>query len=378
MSAASRLAAAVLTIDLDAIVENWRHLARRVAPATCAAVVKADAYGLGACAVAAALHRAGCRVFFVALLQEGIALRETLPADAAIHVLHGPLPDTELEFLHHRLTPVLNAPDQIQRHTALARRLGRALPATMQIDTGMARMGLQESELLDWIERGGDMEGLDLRLVMSHLVSAEEPDNPLNEAQRRRFDRLRAALPACPASLANSSGIFLGRAFHYDLVRPGAALYGVAPVAGAANPMRSVVRLQARLLQVREVPAGEGVGYNHTWTARRSTRIATVSIGYADGYLRSLSNRATLRLGDHVLPLVGRVSMDSVTVDASAVPPETLEPGALLDVIAGAHDINALAAQAGTSAYEILTQLGTRHERRYRDGISHPSPASSS
>jgi alanine racemase len=365
MGTSSR-SAAVLSIDLDAIVANWRELARRVVPGSCAAVVKADAYGLGAAQVVAALHQAGCRTFFVALMDEGIALRKVLPLDAMIHVLHGPLPGTEIDCVEHGLTPVLNAPDQIQRYRALASRLDRELPAALQLDTGMARLGLQDSEVRRLAAQADALQGIGLRLVMSHLVSAEEPANPLNEVQLQRFEWLRAALPPCAASLANSSGIFLGSRFHFDLARPGAALYGVAPVAGAPNPMRSVVRLQARLLQVRDVGAGDGVGYNHTWQASQPSRIATVSIGYADGYLRSLGNRATLAFQGHEVPLVGRVSMDTVTVDVSRVPADALEPGALFDVIDEAHDINALAAQAGTNAYEILTQLGPRYERRYR------------
>ncbi|WP_157264011.1 alanine racemase [Azohydromonas aeria] len=363
--AASLRSAAVLTIDLDAIVANWLELARRVAPGACAAVVKADAYGLGAAQVAAALYRAGCRFFFVALMEEGIALRPVLPADAVIHVLHGPLPGTELDCVEHGLIPVLNAPDQVQRYRALAQRLDRVLPAALQFDTGMARMGLQERELEQLAAQRDGWQGIDVRLAMSHLVSAEEPDNPLNALQLQRFERLRALLPACPASLANSSGIFLGGAYHFNLARPGAALYGVAPVPGRAHPLRSVIRLQARLLQVRDVGEGEGVGYNHTWQAARPSRIATVSVGYADGYLRSLSNRATLRFRGHDLPLVGRVSMDTVTVDVSRVPANALQPGTFFDLIDEVQDINALAAQAGTNAYEILTQLGHRYERRH-------------
>ncbi len=361
-------AAAVLEIDLAAIAANWLSLAQRVAPATCAAVVKADAYGLGAAPVARALYAAGCRQFFVALVDEGVALRPTLAADATVYVLHGPLPGAEADCLEHRLVPVLNSLDQVERWQALARERGEKLAAALQFDTGMARLGLAESELGWLVEQPARLEGIDLRLGLSHLVSAEESDNPLNREQWQRFAQRHARLAPCAASLANSSGIFLGRDFHFDLVRPGAALYGIAPVRGAPNPMRGVIRLQARLLQWRELGCGEGVGYNHAWRSPGPARIATVSIGYADGYLRSLGNRGRLRLESHELPVVGRVSMDTITVDASAVPPALLLPGTLLEVIGAGHDINAVAAEAGTNAYEILTQLGPRYQRLYLDG----------
>ena len=323
----------------------------------------------GAEPVVRALIGAGCREFFVALVDEGIWLRESLgadwPADARLHVLHGVLPGVEEECLAHDLIPVLNSPDQIQRWQTLARRQGRALPAAIQGDTGMARLGLTPTEVVHLTREPQRLEGIEPTLVMSHLASAEEPDNPLNALQLRRFLALRAHWPRALGCLANSSGIFLGSDYHFDLARPGAALYGVAPTVGQANPMRPVVRLQARLIQWREVVTGEAVGYNHTWRAGRTSRIATVSLGYADGYLRSASNRALLRLNGTAMPLVGRVSMDTVTADATDVAPECLVPGAAVDVIDEQQDINALAAQAGTNAYEILTSLGARYRREY-------------
>jgi alanine racemase len=371
-------AAARLTIDLNAVVWNWLSLQDRVAPAQCAAVVKADAYGLGAAPVSQALYEAGCRTFFVALVDEGLRLRQTLPNDARIVVLHGPLPGAEADCQAHGLIPVLNSPDQIERHVALARQQGRALPAALQVDTGMARLGLQAHEVQQLQQNPTLLQGLDLQLVMSHLVSAEEAHNPLNAIQRQRFEALRRLLPPCPASLANSSGIFLDSSFHLDLVRPGAALYGVAPAVDRPNPMQPVIRLQASLLQVREVHPGEGVGYNHTWHADRVARIGTVSVGYADGFLRSLSNHSMLHIQGHPLPLIGRVSMDTVTVDASAVPPHLLAPGTLVDVIDSTHDINVLAQEAGTNAYEILTQLGPRYARHYLPVSKHHHTAHTS
>jgi alanine racemase len=362
-------ASAILTVDLTALVENWKLLSARLRPARCAAVVKADAYGLGADRVVRALLRAGCREFFVALVEEGIRLRETLqedwPADARLHVLHGALPGCERDCLAHDLVPVLNSLDQIERWQALARAETRVLPAAIQGDTGMARLGLSALELARLDAEPVRLDGIAPTLVMSHLASAEESANPINLQQLQRFRGLRARWPQALGSLANSSGVFLGPEFHFDLARPGAALYGVAPTAGAPNPMRPVARVQGRLIQWREVAAGQGVGYNHTWHAQRASRIATVSVGYADGYLRSLSGHAQLRFHGNTVPLVGRVSMDTVTVDVTDVPAEHLHPGALFDLIDEVQDINALAAQAGTNAYEILTSLGPRYRRHY-------------
>ncbi len=364
---------ALLTIDLGALVSNWRSLAARVAPARCGAVVKANAYGLGAPAVVRSLLQAGCREFFVALVQEGVELIEALrgawPADASIHVLHGPEPGAEGDCVAFGLRPVLNSLAQIERWRALAKRRQRPLRAAIQVDTGMARLGLAPGDLQRLLMEPEAMDGILPTLVMSHLASAEDPTDPVNAKQLALFQNLRGHLPGSDACLSNSSGIFLGPAYHFDLVRPGAALYGVAPQVGAPNPMLAVVRVQARLIQWREVGAGEAVGYNQSWVATRPSRIATVSVGYADGYLRSASNRARLRLNGVELPLVGRVSMDTATVDVTDVHPDQLAPGTLLDVIDEIQDVNALAAQAHPNAYEILTSLGSRYRRRYLNEI---------
>lgn len=366
-------AAAVLTIDLGALVGNWLDLSRRVAPARCAAVVKADAYGLGAVAVVRSLLHAGCREFFVALVDEGIRLRESLgsdwPHDARLHVLHGALPGAEDDCLVHGLVPVLNSVDQVTRWQSLARRKGRALPAALQVDTGMARLGLPPAVLGRLADTADGLSGIAITLLMSHLVSAEDPHDPLSWRQLELFRPWRERFPAALGCLANSSGIFLGRDYHFDLVRPGAAIYGVAPVVGQPNPMSQVVRVQARLVQWRDVEAGEGVGDNHTWRVQRAARLATVSVGYADGYLRSANNRSHLRFNGVAVPLVGHVSMDTVTVDVTEVDTSQLVPGALFDVVDEVQDVNALAQEAGTNAYEILTSLGTRYRRQYRGDV---------
>jgi alanine racemase len=234
----------------------------------------------------------------------------------------------------------------------------------------MARLGLPPAALERLVDSPGGLSGIATSLVMSHLVSAEEPGHPVNRRQLELFGAWRERFPAALGCLANSSGIFLGADYHFDLVRPGAALYGVAPVAGQPNPMRPVVRVQARMIQWREVSAGGAVGYNHMWQARRATRVATVSVGYADGYLRSASNRSYLRFGGVAVPLVGRVSMDTVTVDVTDIDATSLTAGALFDVVDDAHDVNMLAAEAGTNAYEILTNLGTRYRRQYTNGVA--------
>ncbi|MBC9072114.1 alanine racemase [Thauera sp. CAU 1555] len=361
-------AGALLTIDLAAICDNWRLLKARLGGAECAAVVKADAYGLGAARVAPALYRAGCRHFFVAHLDEALALGPALAADATRYVLHGPLPGSEAEFAAQGIIPVLNSLPQLAAWRALAQALDRPLPAVLQVDTGMARLGLAPQELDALCADPDALRGVDLRCVMSHLASAEEPANPVNAQQLQRFRAALERLPQTPASLANSSGIFLGADYHFDLVRPGAALYGVAPVAGQPNPLRPVVRLQGKVVQTRTIEPGTPVGYGHSWTAQRRSRIATVAVGYADGFLRSASNRAYVCLNTVKLPLVGKVSMDTILVDASALGEEAIHEGALLDVIGPECGVDELAARAGTIGYEILTSLGTRYARSYIGG----------
>ncbi|MGK9234184.1 alanine racemase [Inquilinus limosus] len=360
---------ATLTVDLGAIRENYRALRRRLGRTICAGVVKADAYGLGADRVAPVLAAEGCRHFFVAHLEEGVALRPHVPEAAEVFVLHGPMPGCEETALAHNLIPVLNSLEQVEGWTALARRRGRALPAVLQLDTGMSRMGLSPAELDRIAAEPQRLDGIELRLVMSHLACAERQDHPANGTQRLRFDVARRRLPQAPAALANSSGVFLGPDYHYDLARPGAALYGLAPVAGAPNPLRPVVRLQARVVQIRDIEAGDGVGYGLTFRADGPRRIATVAAGYADGLPRSLSNAGIAHLGDTALPIVGAVSMDSLGIDISALPEGALRPGAMVELIGPHRSVDDVAADAGTIGYEILTRLGRRYRREYRDAL---------
>jgi alanine racemase len=357
-------AGAVLEIDLAGIAANWRSLARRVAPAGCAAVAKADAYGLGAARVSAALAAAGCRLFFVATIDEGIALRDTASEPIEIAVLNGPLPGTVGEFIRHRLIPVLNDPGQIADWQAAADHHPGKLPAMLHLDTGMARLGLTMREfdrLADDVFHGP----IRWRAFVSHLACADEPEHPLNEIQRLRFASASRRLSHVPASLAASSGIFLGQGFYFDLVRPGAALYGVNPRAGHPNPMRQIVRLRGKILQIREVDRGEPVGYGATHVMAAPGRVATVPVGYADGWLRSLSHRGSGCIGGRRVPLLGRVSMDLAVFDVSDVDPALARPGDFIELLDEVYGVDAAASDAGTIGYEILTSLGRRYHRVY-------------
>lgn len=351
----------VLEIDLDAVAANWRALAARHPSGPVAGVVKADAYGLGASLVVPRLCREGCRHFFTAHLAEAVAIRALAPG-ATIAVLNGLWPEQAGEYVAWDLLPVLGSLGEIDAWAAQARRLGRELPALLHIDTGMNRLGLPAREVDALADDPRRLAGIAPRFVMTHLAASEILDDPANEAQRSRFARACARLPAAPRSLANSSGMFLD-GFGSDLARPGAALYGINPTPGRPNPMRPTVRLLARVLQMREIAAGEGVGYNATWTASRSSRIATVAIGYADGYPRALSGRALAFFDGHPVPLVGRVSMDLATFDVTDHP--AIGPGACLELIGPHAPPDELAARAGTNGYEILTSLGRRHARHH-------------
>jgi alanine racemase len=361
-------APARLTIDLKAIITNYRRLARLAAPGEVAAVVKADAYGLGAVPVAAALARAGCRSFFVARLAEGLALRPALP-ESRIFVLDGLGTGGEEACADQGLIPVLNQLHDVVRWVAQARRLGRRLATALHVDTGMCRLGLSTADLRRVAAaRPPEIEPI---LLMSHLACAEERDNPLNQRQLDRFKEAAALFPGVPRSLANSSGIYLGAAWRLDLCRPGVALYGVNPIPDLPNPMQPVVRLEAPILQVHEVDAPGSVGYGAAYATRPGMVIATVAVGYADGLPRGLDPAWTVRFHGRELPLAGRVSMDLTSLDVSALERGTIGRGDMVELIGGPDGVDRLAAAAGTIGYEILTRLGRRFERVYlEDGGS--------
>jgi alanine racemase len=352
----------VLEIDLDAVAANWQTL-RVVHAGDVAAVLKANAYGIGAEAAASRLFREGCRHFFVAHFDEALTIRDHVPG-AMLAVLNGLRPGTEAEYVGRDILPVIGSLNELSLWSTAARHVGRPLPALLHIDTGMARLGLDETDVEVLAHEPERLNGVSLRYVMTHLVSAEMADDARNPRQLARFAAACLRLGSTPRSLANSSGIFLGPAFASDLARPGAALYGVNPTPDHPNPMRAVVRLRGQVLQTREVPTGESVGYNATWTAERPSRIATVGIGYADGWLRSLSGRGTGFFDGKPVPLVGRVSMDLTTFDITDH--ETIGPGAWIDFIGPDCPVDRVASEAGTNGYEILTSLGQRYARKIR------------
>jgi alanine racemase len=365
-------ASAILTIDLGAVVGNWRRLRELSHPAECAAVVKADAYGLGMAEAARALARAGCTTFFVATLGEATDLRELLP-EATIYVLAGLLRGTAPLFHQHRLRPVLNSAEEIREWAEFCMRIAAKLPAAIHIDSGMNRLGLSPPEI-DFLATAKSLwDAFELCLIMSHLACADEPEHPKSATQLRIFDALRAKLPKAALSLANSAGILLGRSYHYDLVRPGIALYGGRARRTGENPSQPVVRLDGRILQVRDVATGETVGYGATRTLRRPSRIAIVAAGYADGLFRAHSTKddeegLVVFLGPHPAPIFGRVSMDLITIDVTSVPESFAARGQWVELIGPNVSAQEFAARAGTIDYEVLTNLGSRALRRYVGG----------
>jgi alanine racemase len=357
-------AGATLRIDLDALASNYRLISGQAGKADVAAVVKANGYGLGADVIVDTLSAEGCRHFFVAHLQEAEALLPNLRAGSTVYVLNGLLPGAERLCAAINVIPVLNSLDQVSRWAATAKEQNRVLPAALQFDTGMSRLGLPPIEIETLIAHPKKLDGIDIRLLMSHFACADTQDAPSNLAQIAAFEAATAHFPGIARSLDNSAGVFGPHSQHYDLVRAGIALYGAAPTA-SLNPMKPVVSLDARIIQLREVSAGTGVGYGLTFRADRPTFIATVSIGYADGWPRHLSNRGFAFIGGIRVPIIGRVSMDSITLDVTNVPDYLLYPGASVQLLGPLQTIDDVARDAGTIAYEILTQLGGRFTREY-------------
>ena len=362
-------ATGLLEVDLQALADNYRSLCALAPGCRLAPAVKADGYGLGAAEVAPALWAAGARRFFVAYLEEALALRPLLP-DAELCVLGGPQPGEERDYLAQGLLPVLNGLEQLALWQGAAAAAGRPLPALLHLDSGLCRLGLSAAEVARLAAEPERLAGVELRLVMSHLACAEEAAHPSNEEQRRRFAALADALPGAaaraPRSLANSSGLFLGEGYRFDWGRPGYALYGGNPTPERPNPMRPVASLKLRVLQLRRVDSPSAVGYGATHRVGGPTRLATVAGGYADGLSRSLSNRGRLFWNRQAVPIVGRVSMDLTVVDVTALPADALAVGDFLELLGEHQGVDDLAAAAGTIGYEVLTQLGRRYARRYR------------
>ena len=362
-------ARAVLTVDLNALRANWARLNQASGRAECAGVIKADAYGLGLAPIARALTNEGCKTFFVASVDEGRAARQVQPG-ATIYVLDGLLPGAEPHYAGFDLRPVLASLAEVRDWAAYARSRGRRLAAALHIDTGINRLGMHAAEVDQLAVSPDLLAAFETTLVVSHLACADHPDDPMNERQRERFEALRAKLPPAPASLANSGGVFLGPRYHFDLVRPGIALFGGRAHEGKPNPMQTVVRLTAKILQVREVGPGDSIGYGATYKVQRPSRIATIAVGYADGFLRALSVASGEAgpvgyIGDYPVPIVGRVSMDFITADITSVPPELARRGAWVEVMGHRVTVDDLTDRAGTIGYELLSRLGQRVYRIY-------------
>jgi alanine racemase len=364
----------VLTVDLKAIVKNWKALAQRVVPADCAAVVKADAYGCGIDIVAAELARHGCRTFFVAHLAEARAVRAVAP-DAAVYVLNGLTTGSAPAFAQINAQPVIGSMAEFLDWDAFRLGTGWQGGAALHFDTGMNRLGFPVEEAAAFTPRVKKADH-GISLVMSHLACADTPNHPLNAKQIAAFRDLRFEFRGIATSLANSSGIFLGPATHCDMVRPGAALYGANPTPATPNLMAPVVDLKARIVQVRDVARGEAVGYGAAYTAAKAARIAVVSVGYADGYLRAAGNRGTDKKNDKTpaqaiianrrCPMAGRISMDLMAFDVTALPDGAARRGGDATLIGDGITVDEIAAWSGTIGYEVLTGLGRRYRRVWK------------
>ena len=360
-----------LTIDLDAVEANWRALAHKLLTVECAAVVKANAYGLGLEPVTAKLAKAGCKTFFVADIAEARRAR-TRAREAAIYVLNGFSPEAADTFAELNAQPVINSTAELAEWDAFVTAQNWRGGAAIHVDTGMNRLGISADEAAALALRL-QQENHGITLLMSHLACAEIAGHPLTANQIRLFRELRMLYHGVPASLANSSGIYVGDTAHFDLARPGAALYGINPTPGQTNPMRNVVELNGRILQVRKVAQGETVGYGAAWTARRASRIAVVALGYADGLLRAGSGvdrkgGSTAIVAEKSCPVVGYVSMDLACVDITDLADNAVRRGDMVTFIGENLPIDEAAASAGTIGYEILVRLGPRCHLVYRGG----------
>jgi len=376
-AAALATATGVLTVNLDAIVANWRKLEKTAVPAECAGVVKANAYGCGTEPVTRALAAAGCKTFFVATLDEASTVRTAAPR-AAIYVLDGFFQNSGEAYASIDCRPVIGDLNELAEWDVFCRRSGWNGGAAIHIDTGMQRLGLTSAEAQGIIPRinAGDHG---ITLVMSHLASAEQLNSPFNAKQLATFRGIASLFSGVPASLSNSSGVFLGAQFQFDMVRPGAALYGVNPTPEADNPMQPVVELKARIVQIRNVDRGETVGYGGTWTARRPTKLAIVSAGYADGYFRAASANDGTRGAEVVVagkrcPVAGRISMDLMAVDVTDLPANAARRGHMVTLLGEGITVDELAHHFGTIGYEVLTSLGSRYARLYKGGTAPAEP----
>lgn len=360
----------ILTIDLEAIASNWRTLRAKLGPdAECAATIKANAYGHGLQEVARRLALEGCGTFFVAVTDEAIKVRSTLP-EAVIYVLDGLFPGTEKTLAENDLRPVLGSREELEDWASFCRSSGRKSAAAIHVDTGMNRLGLRAEEVLAALEDPGLIDAASPSLLMSHLACGSEPAHPLNARQQALFAEVSQRLPGIPRSLANSAGVFLGPDYHFDLARPGIALYGGRALDSGPNPMTAAAKVEARVMSIRHVPKGEAIGYAATKTAPCDMRIATVSAGYADGLLRRAGSTDKETGGyawykGYDLPITGRISMDMMALDVTDVPEGILRRGDLVEMLGPNVPAADLAGTAQTIDYEYFTSLGHRFTRVY-------------
>lgn len=361
----NKYSASELTINLAAIGKNYRTLCKKAQGTKVASVVKANAYGLGVAKVAPVLAKEGCRDFFVATIDEAIELRRILQKEN-IYAFNGAVDKQQKLCRKFNIIPVLNSMYQVNIFRQYSETEGEKTSVAIHLDTGMNRLGIRREGEIEELAENYKAWGLDIKFIMSHLSCADEKNHPMNKSQLQTFKEYKKLFAAKKLSLANSAGIFLGKNYHFDMVRPGISLYGGKPNNSCAkNPMKNVARLTSRVLQIEQIDRKGAVGYGATHSLAKGAKIATVAVGYADGYLRSLSNRGICYIGDIAVPVVGRVSMDLITLDVSNVPDKMLTQGAEVELIGDNIPVDVVAGKAGTISYEILTSLGGRYKRVY-------------
>ncbi|WP_375327514.1 alanine racemase [Candidatus Tisiphia endosymbiont of Nemotelus uliginosus] len=363
-----------LEIDLAKIRANYRIMAQLCKTAEVAAVVKANSYGLGANIVAPALQQENCKSFFVTNIEEAISLRKVLGKKSNIFVLNGVFYDEVEEFKYYNFIPILNNIKQLEiwqkfakHHMAIYPNSG-LLPCAIHINTGMNRLGMTDKETKDIINNPALLEGLELQYIISHLSASEVADNPYNHKQLEKFKYYLSFFPKIKASLSNSSCVFLGEEYHFDLIRTGAALYGINPSESLINnPLHNPVRLTAPIIQLQELSAEDYIGYNMTFQTGRNSIIATLPLGYADGYSRAFSNYGEVFIDSYKAPIVGRVSMDLITIDVTDLPPEKVFLGQQVEIIGNNCTPDKIANIINTIGYEVLTMMGNRYKKVYKN-----------
>lgn len=359
----TNFSASKLKIDLQAIVDNYNILNIKTHYTTVASVIKANAYGLGVEEIAPILRTAGCNDFFVATIDEALVVRKILPKKCKIAVFNGVLKGEEDVFARYDIQPVLNSVEQVNLWIEHTKKTQIKLPCMIHVDSGMNRLGITLHEL-EKLVNNKTIKKINLKMVLSHLACADEPNNNMNIEQLNIVNKIRELLPKTPTSFANSYGIFLGKEYYFEMVRPGIALYGGNPTPGKSNPMKPVVNLTSNIMQVRNIDSPQTVGYGATRKLKKGSRIAILPVGYADGYFRNLGNIANCAIDGHKIPVVGRVSMDLITIDITSIK-DSVNVGDEVEILGNTIKLDYLAAKANTIDYEILTSLGSRYKRVY-------------